>query len=152
MNTHLSQSIGAGAFEGQHGMSLAISSAVADTDISSTIDTSEVVPAMTGRDNGANTRPAIMKIASSRRMVIWQSTLQNPTDATKLKAFQANDVVPNPRPIELPSLTRWPNSILCQIIRAAAGIVRSRTVSAQLTESVPVNTIANLTKAGKAGS
>ena len=39
-----------------------------------------------------------------------------------------------------------------QIIRAAAGIFRSRMVSAQLIESVPVNTIANLTNAGKAGS
>jgi len=29
MYTHLSQSIGAGAFDGQHGMSLAISSAIA---------------------------------------------------------------------------------------------------------------------------
>ena len=31
-----------------------------------------------------------------------------------------------------------------QIVRAATGIFRSRTVSAQLMESVPVNTIANL--------
>jgi hypothetical protein len=29
---------------------------------------------MTGRDSGANTSPAIMKIASSRRMVIWRFT------------------------------------------------------------------------------
>ena len=75
MNTHLSQSIG--ALDGQHGMSFAISSAVADMDISSAIadiDASEVVPAMTGRDNGAKANPAIMKIASSRRMVIWRFT------------------------------------------------------------------------------
>jgi hypothetical protein len=39
-----------------------------------------------------------------------------------------------------------------QIIRAATGSFRSSTVSAQLIESVPVNTIANLTNAGKAGS
>ena len=74
MNTHFSQSIGAGAFEGQHGMSLAISSAVADIDTSSAtaaIDESEAVPAMTGRDNGPSTSPTIMKIASSRRMVFW---------------------------------------------------------------------------------
>jgi hypothetical protein len=46
------------------------------------------------------------------------------------------------------------NQFLCgrQIIRAATGIFRGRTVSAQLIESVPVNTIANLTNAGKAGS
>jgi hypothetical protein len=77
MNTHLSQSIGAGAFEGQHGMSLAISSAIADMDMSpaiAAIDASDAVPAMTGRDSGANTSPAIMKIASSRRMVIWRFT------------------------------------------------------------------------------
>ena len=37
MKTHLSQSTGAGAFDGQHGMSLAISSVVADGDISSAI-------------------------------------------------------------------------------------------------------------------
>jgi hypothetical protein len=90
MNTHLSQSIGAGDFEGQHGMSFAISSAIADIDIPSGIDissaiagidASEAAPAMTGRDSGANTSPAITKIASSRRMVIWRFTPQNPTDA-----------------------------------------------------------------------
>jgi hypothetical protein len=73
MSTHLSQLIGAGALEGQQGISLAISSTVADMDISSAIagiDRSEVGAATTGRDNGANTRPAIMKVASSRRMVI----------------------------------------------------------------------------------
>jgi hypothetical protein len=74
VNTHLSQSIGVGAFDGQHGASLAISSADMDImDISCAIagiDASEVVPAMTGRDNGDSTSPAIMKIASSRRMVI----------------------------------------------------------------------------------
>ena len=37
IKTHLSQSIGAGAFDGQHGMLLAISSVVADGDISSAI-------------------------------------------------------------------------------------------------------------------
>jgi hypothetical protein len=64
-----------------------ISSAIAG------IDASEAVPAMAGRDNGANTNPAIMKIASSRRMVIWRFTPQNPTDASKLKALQTNDAV-----------------------------------------------------------
>jgi hypothetical protein len=77
MNTHLSQSIGTGAFDGQHGISLAISSTVADVDISSAIadiDASAAVPAMTGRDNGASTSPAITEIASrwlmSRRRFI----------------------------------------------------------------------------------
>ncbi|SDT43907.1 hypothetical protein SAMN05444158_6068 [Bradyrhizobium canariense] len=74
INTHLSQPIGAGAFDGQQGMSFAISSGMADADISSAIAGSEVMPAMTGRENGANASPAIMKIASSRRMVIWRFT------------------------------------------------------------------------------
>ncbi len=69
---HFSQSMGTGAFGGQHGMSFAISPVAAEADVSSAIpdiDTSDDVVAMTGRDNGANTSPAIMKIASSRRMV-----------------------------------------------------------------------------------
>jgi hypothetical protein len=77
MKTHLSQSTGAGAFDGQHGMSLAIVSAAADADGSSAIAdiaTSADVPAMTGRDNGAKAIPAIIRIASSRRMVIWRFT------------------------------------------------------------------------------
>jgi hypothetical protein len=37
MKTHLSQLMGVGAFDGQQGMSPAIESAVADTDISSVI-------------------------------------------------------------------------------------------------------------------
>jgi hypothetical protein len=77
MNTHLSQSPAAGALAGQHGMSLANSSAVADMDISfaiSDIAASGIVPAMTGEDSGANTSPAIMTIASRRRMVIWRFT------------------------------------------------------------------------------
>lgn len=76
MNTHLSQSTGAGALEGQQGMSPATSS-IADIDISSVIadiGPSGVVPAMTGKDSGANTSPAIKEIASSRRMVIWRFT------------------------------------------------------------------------------
>lgn len=75
INTHLPQSIG--ALAGQHGMSFAISSAVADTDISSVIagiDASNGVPAMTGRDSGANANPAIVRIASSPRMVIFRFT------------------------------------------------------------------------------
>lgn len=94
MRRHFSQLIGAGAFDGQHGMSFAISSAVAAI----SCDIAAIAPAdgdsaMTGRDNGANTRPAIMKIATSWRMAIWRITPENPTDTSKLEAFQANDPV-----------------------------------------------------------
>ena len=91
MTTHLSQLIGTGAFDGQQGMSLAIASdAVADMeseevesedmesevmDMSSVIDASGAAAAITGRDNGASASPAIMAIASSRRMVIWRFTV-----------------------------------------------------------------------------
>ena len=71
MKTHLSQPTGVGAFDGQHGMSLAISSVMAGGDILSAIaciDTSADVSAMTGWETGANARPAIIKTASSRRM------------------------------------------------------------------------------------
>ena len=72
MNTHLSQPTGDGAFDGQHGMSLAISSVVADDDISSAIaciGPPEDVCAMAGRETGASAKPAITRIASIRRMV-----------------------------------------------------------------------------------
>jgi hypothetical protein len=65
----LSQSIGAGAFEGQHGMSPAISSSAPDIDISfaiEAIDGSDAMPAMTGLDSGASTIPAIAMIAKNR--------------------------------------------------------------------------------------
>ena len=80
MKTHLSQSTGTGAFDGQHGMSLAISSiisadisddAMSDGVISSAITgmgPCEDVAAITGRETGANARPAIIRTASSRRM------------------------------------------------------------------------------------
>ena len=68
MKTHLSQPTGVGAFDGQHGMSLAISSAIA------CIHASEDISAMTGRETGANARPAITRIASSRRMVKFRFT------------------------------------------------------------------------------
>ena len=38
MNTHLSQSTGAGVLDGQHGISLAISSIVSDAAVSSAIE------------------------------------------------------------------------------------------------------------------
>jgi hypothetical protein len=69
MKTHLSQPIGAGAFDGQQGMSPVITSAVAGTDILSVdIDASDIMQAMADRATGAKARPTIMKIASSRRM------------------------------------------------------------------------------------
>ncbi len=70
MKTHLSQSTGIGAFDGQHGMSAAISSAIIEGDISSVmpIEAWEGASAMTGRATGASARPAIIKIASNRRM------------------------------------------------------------------------------------
>ena len=77
VKTHLSQSTGAGALAGQQGMSPAISSATAGMGISpaiADIEASEPAPAMTGEDSGANTSPAIMTIASRRRMVIWRFT------------------------------------------------------------------------------
>jgi hypothetical protein len=85
MKTHLSQSTGAGAFDGQHGMSSAIS-AIMSADISAEVISGEVVggdvissaiagmgpwedgAAITGRETGANARPAIIRIASKRRM------------------------------------------------------------------------------------
>ncbi|MDB5564195.1 MAG: hypothetical protein JWP84_761 [Tardiphaga sp.] len=73
MKTHLSQPMGATAFDGQQGISLANSSEGATADISSgmaVIDTSDDISAITGRDNGANASPAIIRIESSRRMVI----------------------------------------------------------------------------------
>jgi len=64
----LSQSTGTGAFDGQHGISLAISSADAVMSVWACTG-SELVAAITGRDTGAKARPAIIKTASSRRMV-----------------------------------------------------------------------------------
>jgi len=71
MKTHLSQSSGTGAFDGQHGISFAISSIVADGDISSAmacIEAWEDAPAITGWETGASARPAIIRTASSRRI------------------------------------------------------------------------------------
>jgi hypothetical protein len=68
---HLSQPIGAGAFDGQHGMSPAISYVIAEADVSSVIaciEASGDARAMTGRETGANARPAITRIATRRRL------------------------------------------------------------------------------------
>ena len=84
MKTHLSQSTGAGAFDGQHGMSLAISSIISadssDEVISSVIACwapCEDAAAITGRETGASARPAIMRIASNRRMAEMRFTVAN---------------------------------------------------------------------------
>jgi len=92
MKMHLSQPIGIGAVGGQHGMSAAIPSAVidsglADMDMSSAIadiDESEAAPAMTGVDSGANISPAIVRIASRRRMVSWRFTSAKSHKTTRI--------------------------------------------------------------------
>lgn len=69
INKHLSQPTGAGALGGQQGMSFAISSVIADdSSAMACIEASEDIAAMTGRESGANARPAITRTASSRRM------------------------------------------------------------------------------------
>ncbi|MBX9645661.1 MAG: hypothetical protein K2X57_01235 [Xanthobacteraceae bacterium] len=75
INTQLSQPIDPATFDGQHGISLAISSIVIDiTSATADIETSEAVPAMTGRESGANASPAITMIANSWRMAALQFT------------------------------------------------------------------------------
>ena len=94
MKTHLSHPTGIGAFDGQHGISLASSSiisadisddamsceAVSAAVIASAIiscGACEVVAAIAGRVTGASARPAITRIASNRRMVKFRFTSQN---------------------------------------------------------------------------
>jgi hypothetical protein len=48
---------------------------------------------MTGRDNGANTSPAIMKIASSRRMVLCRFTSPKSHRYVRIESPPTNDVV-----------------------------------------------------------
>jgi hypothetical protein len=84
--------MGIGAVGGQHGMSAAIQSGVTDSglpdmDMSSAIadiDESEAAPAMTGVDSGANTNPAIIRIASGRRMVSWRFTSAKSHKTTRM--------------------------------------------------------------------
>jgi hypothetical protein len=104
MKTHLSQSTGTGAFDGQHGMSSAIW-AIMSADISVEVISGEVISgevisgeviggdvissaiagtgpcedgaAITGRETGANARPAIIRIASKRRMAKMRFTVAN---------------------------------------------------------------------------
>jgi len=92
MKTHLSQSIGAGASAGQHGIDMP-SIAIAVDASSATPAAGASVVAMADRDSGASTNPAITAIANSRRMVIWRCTAQIPTGASKLKVVQTNDRV-----------------------------------------------------------
>ena len=63
--------------------------------------------------------------------------------------WQAPDQTRN---LEIPGsmLAHRPGMTGAQIIRATAGIFLSSTMLPQLSDSVPVNTIANLTKAGSA--
>ena len=73
MKTHLSQSTGTGALDGQHGISSAMAMAAISSAIAC-IEACEDVSAMTGRETGANARPAIIRTASSRRMVDFRCT------------------------------------------------------------------------------
>jgi hypothetical protein len=98
---HLSQPIGAGAFDGQHGMSPAISSVMADGDISSAIaciDASEDICAMTGRETGANARPATIRIASSRRMVKFRFTELDSLNLVAIERRPAFHIINSVRP------------------------------------------------------
>jgi hypothetical protein len=86
IKTHLSQPAGVGACDGQHGMSFAISSAVAG------IATWEDASAMAGRETGASASPTIIKIASSLRMAKLQFTNLNSHNlaATRSNATMAH--------------------------------------------------------------
>jgi hypothetical protein len=77
----------------------------------------------------------------------WLRTVQNGVSPRLIRKTHTKLISQRPMSFQI-------RQFLCgrYIIRAATGIFRSRTVSAQLIESVPVNTIANLTNAGKAGS
>lgn len=71
-------------------MSLANSSVMTDADMSSVIaciGASEYVSDMTGRETGANARPAIIKIASRRRMAKLRFT---DLDSHKLAAKESH--------------------------------------------------------------
>src|SRR5438045_3217770 len=71
MYTHSSQPTGAGAVEGQHGISSAISLVIAAGDVSCAITAVELstpMCAITGCETGVNASPAIITIATSRRM------------------------------------------------------------------------------------
>ncbi|MDB5616757.1 MAG: hypothetical protein JWQ24_995 [Tardiphaga sp.] len=105
MKTHLSQPLGTAAFDGQQGISLAISPAISWAIDSWAIDgaivssdmaaigTSADDSAITGRDTGASASPAIIRIDSIRRMVTLIFTPQVPTERPGLIVGNADDVV-----------------------------------------------------------
>lgn len=119
MNTHLSQPTGAGAFDGQHGMSFAISSAVADDDISSAItciEASEVIAVITGRETGAKARPAIKRTASSRRMAKLRFTYPVSHKVGAKERLPPSNTYANPNwptliDIKLPAVTLRPDPV-----------------------------------------
>lgn len=72
IRTHLSHAAG-DDFDGQHGMSSAMSSAMpfiatASSDSIACVAAEATVSAVAGRDNGANAIPTIIRTASNRRM------------------------------------------------------------------------------------
>jgi hypothetical protein len=108
MKTHLSQSTGAGAFDGQHGISSAIPSIEAAADTSSAIaciEAWEDVSAITGRETGAKARPAIIQIASSRRMakLSFTTLISHKAEARKSHPIIGNSVCPVLIGIKLPA-------------------------------------------------
>ena len=96
INTHLSQSTGAGAFDGQQGMSFAISTA---SDMSGIvcIDMSGDICAMAGQEAGANARPAIKRIASSRRMAKYGFTdlVSHLLTLIKQRSYDSSSIYPH---------------------------------------------------------
>jgi len=89
MKTHLSQSTDTLAFDGQQGMSLAISSIASIGDISSAITCIEPctdASATTGRETGASARQAISKTASRRRIARFRITCLNSYSLAALKS------------------------------------------------------------------
>jgi hypothetical protein len=87
---HWSQSIGTD-LSGQHGMSAAISAAAI-----SAIDAPIAIPAFAGAESGANTRPAIKKIASSRPRWIEMFTLLFSHDPAAMETSAGSLIRQNP--------------------------------------------------------
>jgi hypothetical protein len=90
MTTHLSQSTGIAAFDGQHGISLAIPSVMTIADISSATAAtgpSDGTSAIAGRDIGANASPVISKIETSRRMVTYLFTPPGSHKTTRIDSL-----------------------------------------------------------------
>jgi hypothetical protein len=81
-----------------------------------------------------------------------QSTSSNPAAERCLLAAAAIGLASTAKGAPERSAAYVYESVRSQIIRASSGTFRSSTVSAQLIESVPANTMANLTTAGNGGS